>query len=163
MNSTRGTVYIVCADPDAAQICMDELAAFGRRYRTPRVASVETALRNFARMAPSAICPDDSTIDAHSGELTLESAAARLAESAPVVVAAGPDKQANLAFLITSRAGDFVARTRRVLPIVAGMLDRRMRIVERVERMIPSLQHEVPGDFGEILRHEVNNPLTGIL
>lgn len=163
MNSAKGTIYIICADPDAAQVCMDELAAFGGRYRTPRAASVETARRNFARMAPSAIFLDESTIDAHAGEMTLESAAAMLAEVVPVVVAAAPEKQANLAFLITSGAVDFVARTGHFLPIVAGMLDRRMRIVERVGRMIPFRQHEIPDDFGEILRHEVNNPLTGIL
>ena len=66
-------------------------------------------------------------------------------------------------FLITSGAVDFVARTGHFLPIVAGMLDRRVRMAERVAGMIQFPNDELAGDFGEILRHEVNNPLTGIL
>jgi len=58
---------------------------------------------------------------------------------------------------------DFVARTGRYLPIVAGMLDRRVRMAERVTGMVQFSRDELSGDFGEILRHEVNNPLTGIL
>jgi signal transduction histidine kinase len=38
-----------------------------------------------------------------------------------------------------------------------------MRIAERVSGMIQFPHDDVAGDFGEILRHEVNNPLTGIL
>jgi signal transduction histidine kinase len=34
---------------------------------------------------------------------------------------------------------------------------------ERATGTVPSLSDEWPADFGEILRHEVNNPLTGIL
>ena len=43
------------------------------------------------------------------------------------------------------------------------MLDRRARMAERVAGMIQFPHDELAGDFGEILRHEVNNPLTGIL
>jgi signal transduction histidine kinase len=43
------------------------------------------------------------------------------------------------------------------------MLDRRVRMAERVTGMIRFPKDELSGDFGEILRHEVNNPLTGIL
>jgi signal transduction histidine kinase len=49
------------------------------------------------------------------------------------------------------------------LPIVAGMLDRRVRMAERATGMVQFPKDELSGDFGEILRHEVNNPLTGIL
>ena len=87
---------------------------------------------------------------------------ALLTESAPVVVAASPEKQAGMAFLITSGAVDFVARTNNYLPIVAGMLDRRVRMAERATGMIQFPKDELSGDFGEILRHEVNNQLTGI-
>ena len=106
---------------------------------------------------------DESAIDPSRGGESLESAVALLTETAPVVVAAAPEKQGDLAFLITSGAVDFVARTGHFLPIAAGMLDRRVRIAERVAGMIQFPSEELAGDFGEILRHEVNNPLTGIL
>jgi signal transduction histidine kinase len=93
----------------------------------------------------------------------VESAVALLTEIAPVVVAAVAEKQAGMAFLITSGAVDFMARTGNFVPIVAGMLDRRVRMAERAAGMIQFPKDELSGDFGEILRHEVNNPLTGIL
>jgi len=52
------------------------------------------------------------------------------------VVAAEAEKQAGMAFLITSGASGFRARTDNFLPLVAGMLDRRARMAERAAGMI---------------------------
>jgi signal transduction histidine kinase len=164
MELTSRTIVIISGDPAVAQGCIDELAAFGGRYRTPVASTVEQARRTIGRSTPAAVFLDESAIGFGRGDETLESAVALLSETAPVVVAAAPEKQAGMAFLITSGAVDFVARTSRYLPIVAGMLDRRVRIAERVTGKVQfSSQDELPADFGEILRHEVNNPLTGIL
>lgn len=154
---------IVSGDPAIAQRCAAELDAFGGRYRTMTAASVGEAGRAIARSAPAAIFLDESALGPDHEDEELESAAAQLLEAAPVVVAAAPERQAGMVFLITSGAVDFVARTGRYLPIVAGMLDRRARMAERVLGTAPFSREESPGDFGEILRHEVNNPLTGIL
>jgi signal transduction histidine kinase len=163
MELTSRTIFIVCGDPVTAQGCIGELEAFGGRYRTPVAASVEEARRKMGRSAPAAVFLDESATGFGLTDETLESAVALLSETAPVVVAAAPEKQAGMAFLITSGAVDFVARTGRYLPIVAGMLDRRVRMAERVTGMVQFSRDELSGDFGEILRHEVNNPLTGIL
>jgi signal transduction histidine kinase len=163
MKLTSRTIFIISGDAAMAQRCIEELAAFGGRYRTPVVSTVEQASKRIGRSAPAAVFLDESAIDiAHGGE-TLESAVALLTETAPVVVAAAPEKQMGMAFLITSGAVDFVARASNFLPIVAGMLDRRVRMAERATGMIQFPKDELSGDFGEILRHEVNNPLTGIL
>jgi signal transduction histidine kinase len=166
MDLTSRTIFIISGDPVTAQGCIGELEAFGGRYRTPVAASVEEARRKMGRSAPAAVFLDESAIGFGLGDDTLESSVALLSETAPVVVAAAPEKQAGMAFLITSGAVDFVARTGRYLPIVAGMLDRRVRMAERVTGMVQfsrDERDELSGDFGEILRHEVNNPLTGIL
>jgi signal transduction histidine kinase len=164
MQLTSRTIFIISGDPVMAQGCIDELAAFGGRYRTPVASTVEQAHKKIGRSAPAAVFLDESAIGSERGDETLESAVARLSETAPVVVAAAPEKQAGMAFLITAGAVDFVARTSSYLPIVAGMLDRRVRMAERATGMVQfSSDHELSGDFGEILRHEVNNPLTGIL
>ena len=163
MNSPIRMIFIISADSMVAQGCIDELAAFGGRYRTLAVSSVEQARMGFVRMPPAVVFLDESAIDPlHDGE-SLESAVSLLAETAPVIVAAAPEKQSDLAFLITAGAVDFVARVSHFVPIAAGMLERRMRIAQHVEGMIQFPYDEVAGDFGEILRHEVNNPLTGIL
>ncbi len=163
MNLTSRTIFIISGDLVLAQRCFEELAAFGGRYRTVAAGTADEARKKMGRGAPAAVFLDESAIDiAHGGE-TLESAVALLAEAAPVVVAAAPGKQSGLAFLITSGAVDFVARAGNFLPIVAGMMDRRVRMAERAAGMILFPNDELSGDFGEILRHEVNNPLTGIL
>jgi signal transduction histidine kinase len=163
MNLTSRTIFIISGDTVIAKRCIEQLAAFGGRYRTPVVATVEQARKRIGRCAPAAVFLDESAIDIARGGETLESAVALLTKTAPVVVAAAPEKQTGMAFLITSGAVDFVARTSHFLPIVAGMLDRRVRMAERATGMIQFPKDDLAGDFGEILRHEVNNPLTGIL
>ena len=121
------------------------------------------AEENRKRSAPGAVFLDESAIGNVPGGETLESAVAVLTEAPPVVVAAAPEKQTGMKFQITSGAVDFVARTQDFLPLVAGMLDRRVRMAERAAGMLQFPNDELTGDFGEILRHEVNNPLTGIL
>lgn len=157
------TVFIISGDPVIARGCIAELDAFGGRYRTSVAASVEQARKKIGRSVPAAIFLDESALDFGHEDETLESVVAALSETAPVVVAAAPERQSAMAFLITSGAVDFVARTRRYLPIVAGMLDRRVRMAERAAGVVQFSRDELAGDFGEILRHEVNNPLTGIL
>jgi signal transduction histidine kinase len=163
MNSVRGTIFIISADSEVAQTYIDELAAFSGRYRTPMSSSVDKARKALDETPPSVVFFDQSSIDPRRNGETLESAVAGLVEIAPVVVAATLEKQADLAFLITAGAVDFVTRTGRFLPIVAGMLDRRVRIAERTTGMVQFPHDDLADDFGEILRHEVNNPLTGIL
>jgi signal transduction histidine kinase len=163
MNLTSRTIFIISGDPATAQRCIEELAVFGGRNRTPVAATIEQACKKIGRSSPAAVFLDESAIDEVHGGETLESAVALLTEHAPVVVATTPDKQSGLAFLIISGAVDFVARAGDYLPIVAGMLDRRARLAERATGTIHFPKGELSGEFGEILRHEVNNPLTGIL
>lgn len=163
MNSAKRTIFIISADAAMTQACVDQLAAFGEHHRTILATSVGRARKAFLKTPPAVVFLDESSIDARHGGETLESAVAALAEMAPVVVAGAAEKQGNLAFLITAGAVDFVSRSGQFLPIVAGMLDRRVRIAERVAGMVQFPHDDLSGDFGEILRHEVNNPLTGIL
>jgi signal transduction histidine kinase len=163
MNSMSRVIHIISADTVVAQSCIGELARVGSRYETQVASTVEQARKRFVRQAPLAIFLDESAINPAAGNLALEPAVTLLTEYAPVVVAAAPEQQTTLAFLITSGAVDFVSRTGEFLPIVAGMLDRRARMAERFAGTLQFRGGELPDDFGEILRHEVNNPLTGIL
>jgi signal transduction histidine kinase len=163
LNLTSRTLFIICGDIALGQRCSEELAALGNRYRIMLVGAIEHARESIGTRAPAALFLDESASEIAQGAETVGSALALLTEIAPVVVAAAPEKQADMAFLITSGAVDFVARTGNFLPIVAGMLDRRVRMAERAAGMIQFPKDDLSGDFGEILRHEVNNPLTGIL
>src|ERR1700692_4710134 len=106
MNLTSRTIFIISGDLILAQRCFEELSAFGGHYRTLVVGTVEQARKRIGRSAPAAVFLDESAIDiAHGGE-TLESAGALLTEAAPVIVAAAPEKQTGLAFLLTLGAVD---------------------------------------------------------
>ena len=111
MNSMRRAIYVISADAVVAQSCVGELAAAGSRYATQVASTVEQARQGFGRHAPVAIFLDESAIEPATGSPALEPAVALLTEYAPVVVAAAPEQQTTLAFLITSGAVDFVART----------------------------------------------------
>ena len=163
MSQMGRTIFIVSADSAVIQGCIHELDASGGHYLLRTASSVEQARREFYRTTPSVVFLDESAVEASRDREPLESAVALLSETAPVVVAAAAEKQASLAFLITSGAVDFVAHTDHFLTIAAGMLDRRARMADRVAGMIHFPSDDSAGDFGEILRHEVNNPLTGIL
>ena len=163
MNFMDRAIFIISADSAVAQGCVDELAVFGGMHRTQVSSSIEEARTRFLRLRPTVVFLDESAIEPSPDGESLESAVASLIDSAPVVVAAAPEKEGHLGFLITSGAVDFVPRTSNFLPAAARLLDRRARLAERMSGMTLLPNEEMSGDFGEILRHEVNNTLTGIL
>ncbi len=157
-------IFLVCADGALTQRFITELLAAGENYQLPLAVSVEQARKGFRRVAPGAILLDESAVNRGAGE-SLQSAAGLLIEYAPVLVVAAPERQSELAFLIAAGAVDFVARVGSFLPVAVGLLERRMRLTEPAARSNAwlGLPEEYSADFGEVLRHEVNNPLTGIL
>jgi signal transduction histidine kinase len=90
---------------------------------------------------------------------------------APTVVVASAEQQAGLQTLLAGGTVDFVMRTADCLPVAMGLVERRLRRhggwpSARMARPMETEDHpedSEAGDFGEILRHELNNPLTGIL
>jgi signal transduction histidine kinase len=165
MTKQDRVVYLVCADPATTQALLAELMSAGGDCQLPIAISVAQAHRSFVRATPVAILLDESAVEGEGPGLgaALESAVAGLTEFAPVVAVAAPERQADLAFLISSGAVDFVARVGNFLPLAVGMIERRVRLAEPAEPHAVEALSESDLDFGELLRHEVNNPLTGIL
>jgi len=163
MISSDPVIFIVSSDRAVAQDCSAELAAAASHLQVVVADTVDEARKSFKRHAPTVVFLDESGLGVSRSGDALETAVALLTESAPVVVAAAAEKQSNLGFLITSGAVDFFARKKNFVPIAAGLIDRRVRLAERAEGLIHFPAGALTGDFGEILRHEVNNPLTGIL
>src|SRR5208283_4975344 len=100
MTLTGQTIFIISADSAVTQECVNELTALGDHCQTQLARLIETARKEFRRTPPAVVFLDESAIDPVQGE-SLECAVALLTVSAPVVVAAAPDKQADLGFLIT--------------------------------------------------------------
>ncbi len=67
--------------------------------------------------------------------------------------------------MIDAGAADYVMRDGGCLPSALGLIQSRLRQARRMA-MADSAREPFEGaeeDFGEVLRHELNNPLTGIL
>jgi signal transduction histidine kinase len=97
----------------------------------------------------------------------LNTVVSALAVHAPVVVIGAPDQESELAALVAAGAADFVERAGGCLPVALEMVERRLRQAQRVAseaQQFAGAKGISNGEaFGEVLRHEMNNPLTGIL
>ena len=153
-------LQIVCADPELGRRYLRELERGGALYELVLALTTAEAQRNFGQAGPMVTLLDESAVAANE---SLGAAAALLCEIAPVVVAAAPERQAELDAYITSGWLDFVPRSGEFVPVVAGLLERRMRRPQFGRETAVAGESEPVEDFGELLRHEVNNPLTGIL
>jgi signal transduction histidine kinase len=106
---------------------------------------------------------DQSGVEARSKQV-LKQTVESLVEVAPVIVVASPERQSELTALLSAGTTDFVARTGNFVPVAVSLVERRLQLA-RVAMAPASEEIKIArsADFGEILRHEVNNPLTGIL
>jgi signal transduction histidine kinase len=120
----------------------------------PMARSLEQARAQMRRARPVVIVLDAAAAPAGSRAETLD----ELLAAAPVVVLAGAeaaDFGAALGNAVAAGEADLAARAGESVPLVAALVERRLRA---------ALEAAHGGDeFAEILRHEVNNPLTGIL
>jgi hypothetical protein len=168
-------VLVVCADAGVTQRFIAALAAAGENVQTPLVTNMAQAMKMLDRISPRVILVDESAISpalSHHAPPDwkknfgddvdgVETSIASLTQHAPVVLTAAAHYHEPLAFLIGSGAVDLVARIADFVPVAAGLVGRRLCLAERMG--YGPLAEEEEADFGEMLRHEVNNPLTGIL
>ena len=154
------TIQIVCADPDLLHKYRLELE---RRepYQVRVALSASEARRSSPSDEPSVILLDESAAPPSGLKKTLESVVSKLTEAAPVVVVATAGRQAELVFPTASRTVDFVDRAGSFVSLAADSVERHLRMADYTAVAVAG--GGAAGDFGEILRHEVNNPLTGIL
>jgi signal transduction histidine kinase len=158
---TGRKIQIICADPILTEKYVAEIEQC-YELQSVSLAQAAEARRSLQDTDLSVILLDESAMEA-AGSASLESTVAVLTETAPIVVVAAAERQSELAFLITSGAADFVARSGHFVTIAAGMVERRIHLAGCAEQMLTPYGLGFEEDFGEILRHEVNNPLTGIL
>jgi signal transduction histidine kinase len=91
------------------------------------------------------------------------------------VVIGDAEHQTELSGLVAAGAADYVVRTEESLNVALGLVERRLRKAQKDARLLSTvvedhsslqgqgLREFAAQDFGEVLRHELNNPLTGIL
>lgn len=159
MDSTERSPLLGVADAAIAQQLAREVERFASSGRVV-IASSLLQLRQFAsRLAPEVILLDNELLEGAPLAESLRS----LTAIAPVVLLAPLERQAEVARLVAGGEVEFVAHAGDFIPLAAGLLERRLRWAAMSESLVGPPWAELHGDLGEIFRHEINNPLTGIL
>lgn len=97
------------------------------------------------------------------GSSALQEVLLRLTEYSTVALVAEPARCQEVARWIARGDIEFIPRTGDFEPLAAAILLRRIRWAEQSEQLSGAPWQSLPADFGAMLRHEINNPLTGIL
>lgn len=158
-DAAKRTIHIICADAALASEYHNELS-HTQLAPCAVCATIDEARESFGRARPLVTLLDESAVPLAA---SFEPAVASLIEEAPVVVVASPDRRWDLTFLITSGAADFVPRSGSFVATAAARVEQRVRLGSPdADQLAVSLEDFASG-FGEILRHELNNQLTGVL
>ncbi|HKW87218.1 MAG TPA: histidine kinase dimerization/phospho-acceptor domain-containing protein [Candidatus Acidoferrales bacterium] len=129
------------------------------------VSSLADLQSRAGRVAPPVIILESRLLGSRD---SLDEVTRRLAVYAPVVVIAPAESQCSFAGLVQMGEVDFVARAEGAAALAASLVIRRLRAPQVASRdfardFTAAWAADLPSDFSEILRHEINNPLTGIL
>jgi signal transduction histidine kinase len=157
----KGQIQVICATQQLAREYVSEFHRAAEALRLRPIKRRAEARRLAAGI--SVFLLDQSGIETRSKQ-ELKRTVERLIEVAPVIVVAAAERQSELTELLNSGTTDFVARTGNFVPIAVALVERRLKMARMA--MVASseeIKRARSANFGEILRHEVNNPLTGIL
>ncbi len=168
MGNREQTVLLVSNDAGFCAALRREFSLTAEQVRVTAVSSLDAARRILEEDFPAVILLEEDAVAAPSDgprgrTLSLEAAVAPLAIHAPVVVIGSAEKREELSGLIDADAVDFVAREGESLRTALRLMERRLRQARQRAASTAEPFGDGDEDFGEVLRHELNNPLTGIL
>src|SRR5271168_418592 len=180
MTPRKHTILLVSDDATFRAAARHELEIVDERRHVASVSTVDAAQRIVEGAAPAVILLAEAAVAAdpsgsHGQAQSLDLAVSSLASYAPVVVIGDAEHQTELSGLVAAGAADYVVRTGGCLTVALGLVERRLRKAQNEAQTLLAGGEllEMGGsdvftnmdreDFGEVLRHELNNPLTGIL
>jgi signal transduction histidine kinase len=159
MKSRKRLALVGTHDASLVPSLAAEFDRYGRYCVFLTVSSLPQLRQQIMRNAPQAIVLDESILDGSAMEEVLYS----LAAAVPVVLLASDETLSDTARLAVDGDIECVPRSGHYIPLVAAIVERRLRWLEAPHASPSPPWAQLPADFAEILRHEINNPLTGIL
>lgn len=160
------TMLVVSNDALLCAAARRELESRRLDVRVSAVNSVETALQIIEETAPGVVLlAEESGLQSGGHPMQLDSAVNALAVYAPVVVMGRAERETGLKALIAAGVADYVPRSEGCMTDALDLLEHRLACRQRIAESVPAKAavEEWSKDFAEVLRHELNNPLTGIL
>lgn len=161
MLNREATILLVSNDELLCKQARRELSEMRDSVRVSSVASLDAAWRAVEDAAPDVIVLQEKT-SGSNGNVRLQSMVESLAGYAPVVVIGPPERRAEISALLNAGAADYVEQSEG-LSAALGRVAQRLNAAGGLRAASPAILARVADDFGEVLRHELNNPLTGIL
>lgn len=171
-----GELVLLCGREDFCSEARHELARRRKGLRIADTDGLAGARQILAGESPAVILVEERALaepeePGRARRQAIESALSLLAGSAPVVWIGAAEEGAQLTQAVRSGAVDFVPRSAMCLPAAITMVERRLRATAELPPLNCASGVSVclgelrldDRDFGEVLRHELNNPLTGIL
>ena len=168
MLNRQQTILVVSDDTALCAAARREFESSILGMRVASVTSVAAARRILEDGSPAVIVLEEGSIAPESegprGMVPrLDTVVTLLAVYAPVVVIGTEERRGELSALIDAGVADYVKRDGEYLPSALGCIQSRLRKTQRVAESARAPFEESEEDFGKMLRHELNNPLTGIL
>jgi signal transduction histidine kinase len=157
--AVSGGALLGVAEDGLAQRLTAEVGRFA--FSAPvMVASSLAELRELAvRSTPDVIFLDSDFL----GGKPLFEPLRQIANVAPVLVLASVNSQAEVASLVADGNVEFIGRAGDFVSLAAALMERRLRWARMPLSSSRSAWPPFFADIGELFRHEINNPLTGIL
>jgi signal transduction histidine kinase len=147
------------ADPAVAQRVIQALEGVPGTAGLVVASNLEHFRQLASRVAIEAVLLDSEFI----GDAPLEDFLRHVAVSAPVILLAPLERQTEVARLVAAGDVEFVARAGNFVPLAASLVERRLRWAAASRSAFSPPWTEFYGDIATVFRHEINNPLTGIL
>jgi signal transduction histidine kinase len=162
---TPQTMLVVSNDALLCAAARRELESRRPDVRVSAVSSVDTALQIIEAAAPGVVLlAEESGLQGGGQPMQLDSAVNALAVYAPVVVMGTAERETCLKALIAAGVADYVPRSEGCMNDAWDLLENRLARRQQISESLPAkAAQEWSKDFAEVLRHELNNPLTGIL
>jgi len=159
VTSRRPCALLATPDSELAAKLASEAEHWGRLHAVSAVSGLAQLRERLRHITPRVIFLDDAFLDEAPVIETLR----QLTETAPVVLLTAHEQQTQASQLVAEGDVELVARVGDFIAVAAALIERRLRWAERSEASLGAPWAELPEDIAEIFRHEINNPLTGIL
>jgi signal transduction histidine kinase len=157
--SAECVLLLGIADPEVAHRMIRELEAVPGISRLVLASTLEDFRQLAGEVAIEVALLDSSFV----GDAQLEEFVRHVAVSAPVILLAPLERQTVIARLVAEGDVEFVARAGNFFRLAASLVERRLRLAATSRAAPGPSWTEFSGDIATVFRHEINNPLTGIL
>lgn len=175
MEPREPMILLISDDAILCATARRELESRQEGLRVAAVSTIEAARRVLTDRVPAVILIEDAGSEPE-GPLgrapQLDAAVASLSRYAPVVVIGDASRESELSALVAAGAANYVPRSAGALPAALRLVEDHLRRTQSAAAagsvswrvtFDPQGTEFISEDFGEVLRHELNNPLTGIL